>query len=543
MPAPNATAAADLARLHRPLAPRPLRTGGVRWRSPPLFHSPPSKCDDGDSVRTTTMPQNSPAVSVHCAVWNAARTIARRRLQPAAGERRRGTSLWISSQLHDERLPARLTVTGRAAQPASRLRAPARASPSPDARMPGRRSRPRRRLAGRPQATAGSLAARLAARRLRTSRLAGAAVPRARRPPARLAAFGLPSSSNITATEHSSNCNVEKPGPDLVATPVRVVRRIAIVGGGGRHPLPWKMSQSPLTSCPRAKQGGGAWATVWWRRRGVDDAEASARRDGICVLDIRLANAGRHAGNILTCRDEQGHGLSLVPIDHGYRLPESPPRPRVASRRQSTHAPTAPSPRQPGRLPAHLTVASRAAQPASRLRAPARASPSPDAQTPGRRSRPRRCLAGRPQATAGSPAARLAARRLRTSPPPRLRTSRLAGAVAPRARRPPARLAAFGLPSSSNITATEHSSNCNVEKPGPDLVATPVRVVRRIAIVGGGGRHPLPWKMSQSPLTSCPRAKQGRALQGVQLEACGCAVHQKIQNHGHSSRNIPRPMS
>ncbi|BAS75543.1 phosphatidylinositol 4-kinase gamma 4 [Oryza sativa Japonica Group] len=30
-----------------------------------------------------------------------------------------------------------------------------------------------------------------------------------------------------------------------------------------------------------------------------------------------------HAGNILTCRDEQGHGLSLVTIDNGYCLPES----------------------------------------------------------------------------------------------------------------------------------------------------------------------------------------------------------------------------
>uniref|UniRef100_A0A0E0L6H7 1-phosphatidylinositol 4-kinase n=1 Tax=Oryza punctata TaxID=4537 RepID=A0A0E0L6H7_ORYPU len=43
----------------------------------------------------------------------------------------------------------------------------------------------------------------------------------------------------------------------------------------------------------------------------------------ICVLDIRLANADRHAGNILTCREEQGNGISLVPIDHGYCLPES----------------------------------------------------------------------------------------------------------------------------------------------------------------------------------------------------------------------------
>ncbi|BAD81901.1 ubiquitin-like protein [Oryza sativa Japonica Group] len=59
------------------------------------------------------------------------------------------------------------------------------------------------------------------------------------------------------------------------------------------------------------------------RSGGVDDSEASARRDGTCVLDIRLANADMHAGNILTCRDEQGHGLSLVTIDNGYCLPES----------------------------------------------------------------------------------------------------------------------------------------------------------------------------------------------------------------------------
>ncbi|URD86060.1 phosphatidylinositol 3- and 4-kinase family protein [Musa troglodytarum] len=41
----------------------------------------------------------------------------------------------------------------------------------------------------------------------------------------------------------------------------------------------------------------------------------------ICVLDIRLANADRHAGNILICK-EAGQTL-LVPIDHGYCLPEN----------------------------------------------------------------------------------------------------------------------------------------------------------------------------------------------------------------------------
>jgi hypothetical protein len=42
----------------------------------------------------------------------------------------------------------------------------------------------------------------------------------------------------------------------------------------------------------------------------------------ISVLDMRLANADRHAGNILLSKDEDGHTV-LVPIDHGYCLPNS----------------------------------------------------------------------------------------------------------------------------------------------------------------------------------------------------------------------------
>ncbi|XP_009406191.2 phosphatidylinositol 4-kinase gamma 4 [Musa acuminata AAA Group] len=43
----------------------------------------------------------------------------------------------------------------------------------------------------------------------------------------------------------------------------------------------------------------------------------------ICVLDIRLANADRHAGNILLCKEGEEDHLVLVPIDHGYCLPEN----------------------------------------------------------------------------------------------------------------------------------------------------------------------------------------------------------------------------
>ncbi|XVF12671.1 hypothetical protein REPUB_Repub08aG0139100 [Reevesia pubescens] len=43
----------------------------------------------------------------------------------------------------------------------------------------------------------------------------------------------------------------------------------------------------------------------------------------ISVLDIRLANADRHAGNILITRNCEECRVSLVPIDHGYCLPEN----------------------------------------------------------------------------------------------------------------------------------------------------------------------------------------------------------------------------
>lgn len=43
----------------------------------------------------------------------------------------------------------------------------------------------------------------------------------------------------------------------------------------------------------------------------------------ISVLDIRLANADRHAGNILVHRDSEEGRIVLIPIDHGYCLPEN----------------------------------------------------------------------------------------------------------------------------------------------------------------------------------------------------------------------------
>uniref|UniRef100_A0A7N0R9V0 1-phosphatidylinositol 4-kinase n=1 Tax=Kalanchoe fedtschenkoi TaxID=63787 RepID=A0A7N0R9V0_KALFE len=42
----------------------------------------------------------------------------------------------------------------------------------------------------------------------------------------------------------------------------------------------------------------------------------------ISVLDIRVANTDRHAGNILLTKSENGKTV-LVPIDHGYCLPEN----------------------------------------------------------------------------------------------------------------------------------------------------------------------------------------------------------------------------
>lgn len=43
----------------------------------------------------------------------------------------------------------------------------------------------------------------------------------------------------------------------------------------------------------------------------------------ISVLDIRLANADRHAGNILLRKEGEVGQIKLIPIDHGYCLPET----------------------------------------------------------------------------------------------------------------------------------------------------------------------------------------------------------------------------
>ncbi|XP_057520564.1 phosphatidylinositol 4-kinase gamma 4-like [Amaranthus tricolor] len=43
----------------------------------------------------------------------------------------------------------------------------------------------------------------------------------------------------------------------------------------------------------------------------------------VSVLDIRLANADRHAGNILFKKNSEDGQFELIPIDHGYCLPDT----------------------------------------------------------------------------------------------------------------------------------------------------------------------------------------------------------------------------
>ena len=43
----------------------------------------------------------------------------------------------------------------------------------------------------------------------------------------------------------------------------------------------------------------------------------------ISVLDMRLANTDRHAGNILMSKEQDSSSPVLIPIDHGYCLPEN----------------------------------------------------------------------------------------------------------------------------------------------------------------------------------------------------------------------------
>jgi len=43
----------------------------------------------------------------------------------------------------------------------------------------------------------------------------------------------------------------------------------------------------------------------------------------ISLLDMQLANADRHVGNILIVKEEENDQVVLIPIDHGYYLPTS----------------------------------------------------------------------------------------------------------------------------------------------------------------------------------------------------------------------------
>ncbi len=43
----------------------------------------------------------------------------------------------------------------------------------------------------------------------------------------------------------------------------------------------------------------------------------------VAQLDMRLANADRNGGNILAKRDADSGAWTLIPIDHGYTLPDS----------------------------------------------------------------------------------------------------------------------------------------------------------------------------------------------------------------------------
>lgn len=94
---------------------------------------------------------------------------------------------------------------------------------------------------------------------------------------------------------------------------------IRCLHGGFNHPNGYDgtMKNSKIGSLQMFVKNHGSCEDMGPRAFPVEEVHK------ISVLDIRLANADRHSGNILVCKEGNDDGVVLVPIDHGYCLPET----------------------------------------------------------------------------------------------------------------------------------------------------------------------------------------------------------------------------
>ncbi|GER26802.1 phosphatidylinositol 4-kinase gamma 4 [Striga asiatica] len=114
----------------------------------------------------------------------------------------------------------------------------------------------------------------------------------------------------------SKSCDLEKIG----FAGLRPTVMVGCLHGGFNHPEGFEMSDEcvKVGSLQVFVKNEGSCEDVGPRDFPVDEVHK------ICVFDMRTANADRHAGNILISRDEGKTGrIVLVPIDHGYCLPEN----------------------------------------------------------------------------------------------------------------------------------------------------------------------------------------------------------------------------
>ncbi|CAN1250662.1 Phosphatidylinositol 4-kinase gamma 3 [Linum perenne] len=94
---------------------------------------------------------------------------------------------------------------------------------------------------------------------------------------------------------------------------------IKCLHGGFNHPEGYDCTESSVKigSLQMFMKNNGSCEDIGPNAFPVDEVHK------ISVLDIRLANADRHAGNILMSKDSKNGQIELIPIDHGYCLPET----------------------------------------------------------------------------------------------------------------------------------------------------------------------------------------------------------------------------
>lgn len=115
----------------------------------------------------------------------------------------------------------------------------------------------------------------------------------------------------------SGHCSLDNKKKGFAGVPPTVM--VKCLHRGFNHPEGFEYSSKnvKLGSLQMFMENNGSCEDMGPRAFPVEEVHK------ISVLDIRLANTDRHAGNILVHRDGEAGRIMLIPIDHGYCLPEN----------------------------------------------------------------------------------------------------------------------------------------------------------------------------------------------------------------------------